>query len=454
MKNENKSGNILFRKAVSVVKSMFVNRDIRRNVIAALICILLEAIGAFVYYQWTKIGETEITIRNSIGRALIAPYKNGEPYGKSSHFYPDLYTIHIPLNFGGLDSNAHDYCGRLYSHESQKRFKINRYLSYEKYYPKDSWDTICAIRNYKNTDTSIILSKDNFRTKWDIIIKTTPKYFSSMNYDTKIDTILKQLKTISTTDSIIDSLRLVANIRYVRKGFRWDSLKGEYNFSYRLHAHFADSTAKVLDNIKDSAEIKRITSYSGIYPSEEINFEYPSISEFPKWYRVEDLSRRLITIRLEKAAISLDSASLNKITLNFFGPYKIVSADRMPDRMYLSSISFDGLNNFGRNSLFLEFPYVERIQEARILALTTLMISVLLTLIVNCFVAVGKIVRRENKMKQIRTDAVPCYGSFSDCSECSMYEVCTFRPTISRGHYRTHRKPYPNKQEEQNNSSE
>lgn len=394
---------------------MFSNRDIRRNVIAAIVCIILEVIGLYIYVNWTKIGETRIVFKSRTETAQIVSDKGGATYGNYRFKLQRIRDeIYVPLNYGSLNNN------------DTALIKITRWGLVIPYIPWNNEDTVSIIpQSLYEWNNAPKANRENYQNIVFIDYSTTLPY-QKRNQN---DTILTD--TLKTDDNCKQSevLTHIKSHELINK-----SIICKVSKSY-----------KVKGNPQPNLNISTITLSTGF-------------SIKPKWYRFEDLSRRIIRIGFHDYR---DTISL--IRLDFWGPIKIISADIMPDSITMTKMLFFKPNTINaltksrtiagsystshsdiHRNYFIEFPYVERIQDARILALTTLMISVLLTLMVNCFIAVGKIVRRENKMNQIRTDAVPCYGSFADCSECSMYDICTFRPDI-RGHFRTHRKLYTNK---------
>lgn len=212
----------------------------------------------------------------------------------------------------------------------------------------------------------------------------------------------------------------------------------------------------------DADDIPMVTSYSSIsipyydyrgraplYVPFSGTCRIPHFGEKPTFFRKEDLSRRIINIELEGAYAYKEIASL---IMEFNGPINVVAADVFPDATTMTSIIYSNFNAIervrnGKIRLYIEFPEQEHIQEARILLVTTFALSVLCTLIINCFFAIIKYANRNKKTNEMKNKSIPCYGSFSDCSECSMYETCSFRP-MNRVYYRALRRMRNTVQEE------
>ena len=417
---------------------MFRNKDIRRNVIAIGVCIILELIGIWLYLNWIKIGEDTLVItkHTSIKPTFYDTFEN--IYGKedTARYKMKITSRHltIPFNNGGLNNKKN-------SIENRMLMKSNVMAD------KDTSKIIIPIHN--NTFDSLTgewdsrwgnakrVKEDNYLSVQTISFSSSlPRTQRNMHYDsTTIDSI---------NENFIATKRLITEIKRHRL-IRYESIS-------KVSCKVLGGASKYID---ESLYIRQLC--------------VP-----PKWYRLEDLSRRVICLDLTQ--YEYETIPYEDIVINLYGPFRIISSDIQPNETTMTKMIFNQLGSivYGNTSIwpdstssdslnptikptlkkmFIEFPYMEHVQEARILALTTLMISVLLTLILNCFIAVGKIVRRENKMKKFSLDSIPCYGSFSDCSECSMYNTCSYRPT-NRTYYRTHRKPHISHQEKNESKSD
>ena len=215
----------------------------------------------------------------------------------------------------------------------------------------------------------------------------------------------------------------------------------------------------------DADDIPMVTSYSSIsipyygyrgraplnVPFSE-NCRITHFGEKPTFFRKEDLSKRIINIELKGVYYY---TKVDSLIMEFNGPINVVAADVFPDATTMTSTIYLNLNAIervrnGKIRLYIEFPEQEHIQEARILLVTTFALSVLCTLIINCFFAIIKYANRNKKTNEMKNKSIPCYGSFSDCSECSMYETCSFRP-MNRTYYRSFRRMRNSRQEESKN---
>ena len=126
----------------------FFNNSLFRNVIAILICILLELLGMWLYIQWTKIGETRIILESSTITDI-----------HSINTYDLADEITIPMNYGGIHNSQTD---TICTNIDTARFDIIR-TGWTKINPPNTIsDSVYTIKPEKNWNNAKRVDNDNY----------------------------------------------------------------------------------------------------------------------------------------------------------------------------------------------------------------------------------------------------------------------------------------------------
>ena len=358
---------------------LYKNDIVRKNVIVIIISILLFIVlYSCAYIPWLNIGYDTIRIEElSINRSGFNITK----------------TIQIPLNYGGMSDKKND---------SICIFKHFKWTNYK--YKKERRDIIdwkCIFRDINR------INDENYMAKEKISVTSSYMYKSLKdNSKIKIDTFFHNVPLDGETqyeDASISTIRS----NHIKNDDKqvWSIIDSYWSCRFPDVPKTSCATGEIL--------------LSTI-------IQVPITSK-QNWFRYDNLSRRIINIEVSDIPDSL--------ILDLCGPYRVVSADVLPDKTTMTKMIFVGNGNI-KNYLgktvgfYIEFPYKEPVQEARILAITTLLISVLITLMINCVITLFKILNRHKKIEKMILHAIPCYGAFSDCSECEMYRSCSYRAKI------------------------
>lgn len=143
-----------------------------------------------------------------------------------------------------------------------------------------------------------------------------------------------------------------------------------------------------------------------------------------------DLSKEFfeIDLRYEYSTYWRSSIQNFELLLDFDKCIHLASSSVSPDFVGSDQIvfSFDahGLNEVAACTVYVDYPMLQGIQNARVTLLTVL-ISILFTLAVSEFVRIYQITRNRSKMNKLMAkDGFVCYGSASDCINCSGYDKC------------------------------
>lgn len=391
-----------------------------------IICLILLVGCGLLYKSFIEVGEDNIQLDSTIwsnasfdidymGKGLIGyDTSNNYEWGKYTvvkYLETTKRSLFIPFNYGGTPSHSND---------------------------------------------DIIL--------FDKIIRT---FISDTSIDAQSITLPNNKNKID--NKYIDSISKHYNVARIEGESRFSKISFKVSNSFIGSNRNNNSRIDTLNHgfatiiwSNDTDDIPMVTAYESLFPScipnnydrvvskyIEHEIEVPIFGKKPSFFRKEDLSKRIINIAYPDG--------LDTLVLEFNGPINVVAADVFPDSTTMSAMYYYPTHRFnyyfrGKTKIYLEFPKQEHVQEARILIVTTFAISVLCTLIINCFFAIIKYANRRKKTNEMKDMSIPCYGSFSDCSECSMYNTCSYRP-VNRTYYRTHRKPLSSHQEETGSKS-
>lgn len=404
------------------------NSSITKNLIFIVICLILLFGCGLLYKSFIKIGEDNIQFScNTWSKCIEYKYDSTEYrwigygndtidndyYGKNAiikYALTNKRSIYIPFNYGGTHTSFDTTLGMNIRETFCKTFISDTLVDKDTILPNKCkkinnkyLDSVTSHHNISRIDEENVFSR--------CTVKVSNSFIKPFTNDPIIDTLSK------TTFDLHSNYEYMATI-IRHNDTDWVPVAEQY-LSYNLH-------------------VPRNKTYR---TTAQNKFEIfiPAIGKKPNFFRKEDLSKRILNINL------VSVMDIDTLYLDFNGPFNAVAADLFPDSTTMTTMLFFKPSTTQKLwwkrpiRLYVEFPKQEHVQEARILIITTFALSVLCTLIINCLFAIFKYANRDKKTNEMKKKSIPCYGSFSDCSECIMYDSCSYRP-IDKAYSRTNRR--------------